>query len=127
MLKNFRGFLSLNKKLEDLQQELYHCILSKPSTDPYKCITLVRKGSNTETKVDPDLLLPCVHAMGVPVDDIETIKATLWREVKTSDWESFEILTRRGAVIQEIRFRYLAGCSPVIHDMIEQERLIKLR
>ena len=127
LLKNFRVFLSLKKKLEDLQQEFYHCILARPSTDSDNCITLVRKSLFpffNKTKVGADFLLPCVHASGVPVDNIETIKATLWREVTTSDWESFKILTRGGAVIQEIQGD--AHYSPVIHQLIEQGKLLKL-
>ena len=127
LLGNFRVFLSLKKKLEDLQQEFYHCILARPSTDSDNCITLVRKSLFpffNKTKVGADFLLPCVHASGVPVDDIETIKARLWT-VTTSDWESFNILTTRGAVIQEILG--WAHYSPVIHQLIEQKKLLKLR
>ena len=128
LLKNFRDFLSLAKTLEDLQQELYQCILAKPSTYSLNCITLVRKGLlpffNKE-KTDRDLILPCVLASGVPVKDIKTIKAKLWEATTTSDWESFDILTRGGAVIEEIRG--YAVYSPVIHEMIKQGKLLKLR
>ena len=137
-LKNFQDFLSLKNKLEDLQQEVYQSVLAKsvkPSTiDSY--ITLVRKGLlkifNTE-KADPDLLLPCVLASGVPVKDIMTIKAKLWKKVTRSDWESFDILTREGAVIQEIneetwgQGHYGTAYSSVIHEMIKQGKLLKAR
>ena len=130
LLKNFRDFLSLQKTVETLQQELYHCILAKPSTNSDKRITVIRKGLftffNTEIVVFPDLLLPCVLASGVPVKDSNTIKAKL-REVTTSDWESFDILTRGGAVIQEIECSLLAIYSPVIHEMIQQAKLFKFR
>ena len=131
LLKNFRDFLSLEKTVETLQQELYHCILAKPSTDSHNRITLVRKGLlsyfNTE-KTDRDLLLPCVLASRVPVKDIMTIKAKLWKKVTRSDWESFDILTREGAVIQEIDgWLYGAAYSPVIHEMIKQGKLLKAR
>ena len=57
LLKNFRDFLSLEKKLETLQQDLYHCILAKPSTDPRIPLSLSRKGLlpfvKTKTTVDP--------------------------------------------------------------------------
>ena len=131
LLKNFRDCLSLQKTVETLQQELYHCILAKPSTDSHNRITLVRKGLlsffNTE-KTDQDLLLPCVQASRVPVKDIKTIKAELWKKVTRSDWESFDILTREGAVIQEIDgWLYGAAYSPVIHEMIKQGKLLKAR
>ena len=132
LLRNFRGFLSLEKKLETLQQELYHCILAKPSTDLRKCITLksFRKGLlpfvKTKTIVDPDFLLPCVLASGVPVKNIKTIKVIL-NEVTTSNWVSFDILTREGAVIQEIKSWDGAAYSPVTLAMIQQGKLIKFR
>ena len=137
ILKNFRDFLSLEKTLEDLQQELYHCILAKPSTDQDNRITLVRKGlfpfSNKEI-VDPDLLLPCVLASGVPVKDIKTIKVKLTR-VEDWMWDVFSLLTSGGAVIEEIWCSPVsfsgvmtgAVYSPVIHEMIQQGKLLKLR
>ena len=122
--------------METLQQELYHCILAKPSTDSHNRITLVRKGLlsffNTE-KTDQDLLLPCVQASRVPVKDIKTIKAELWKKVTRSDWESFDILTREGAVIQKIneekwgQGHHGAAYSSVIHEMIKQGKLLKAR
>ena len=132
LLKNFRGFLSLEQQLETLQQELYHCILAKPSTDDEESITLksFKKGLlsfvKTKTIVDPDLLLPCVLASGVPVKNIKTIKVIL-NEVTTSNWVSFDILTREGAVIQEIKSWDGAAYSPVTLAMIQQGKLIKFR
>ena len=132
LLKNFRDFLSLEKKLETLQQDLYHSILARPSTDPEKCITLksFRKGLlpfvRTKTIVDGDLLLPCVLASGVPVKNIKTIKAQML-EIETSELESFRIMTIGGAVIQEIHWTYRGVYSPVIHEMIQEGKLPKLR
>ena len=76
--------------------------------------------------VDPDLLLPCVLASGVPVKNIKTIKVIL-NEVTTSNWVSFDILTREGAVIQEIKSWDGAAYSPVTLAMIQQGKLIKFR
>ena len=132
LLKNFRDFLSLEKNLETLQQDLYHCVLAKPSTDLLKCITLksFRKGLlpfvKTKTIVDPDFLLPCVLASGVPVKNIKTITAQL-KFITTSDWESFRIMTRGGAVIQEIRCTIEADYSPTIREMIQEGKLLKFR
>ena len=132
LLKNFRGFLSLEKKLETLQQDLYHCILAKSSTDLQECITLksFRKGPlpfvKTKTMIDPVLLLPCVLASGVPLRNIKTIKAQL-HAVTTSDWESFRIMTRGGAVIQEISWDSMGVYSPTIHEMIQEGKLLQFR
>ena len=81
--------------------------------------------AKTKTIVDPDLLLPCVLASGVPVKNIKTITAQL--KVTTSDWESFRIMTRGGAVIQEIQCWDLADYSPTIHEMIQEGKLLKFR
>ena len=128
LLKNFRDFLSLEKKLETLQQELYHCILAKPL--PYSFHTTLVRNSflpfvKTKTRVDPALLLPCNLASGVPVKDIQTIKAEM-HGVTESDWESFDILTREGAVIREI-WTVGAAYSPVIQEIMKQGKLLKLR
>ena len=134
LVKNFQGFLSLKNKLEDLQQEVYQSVLAKsvkPSTDTDSYITL-GKGLlpyfNTET-VDANSLLPCVLVSGVPVKDIKTIKAKLRGVTTSSDWESFKILTNGGAVIQEIECGYDFGSAapPVLQEMIQQKKLLKLR
>ena len=113
LLRNFRDFLSLEKKPETLQQELYQYILAKSSTKSnsltksFKHITLFRKGPLsyfTTEKADPDLLLPCVLASGVPVKNIKRITAQP-KNITTSNWESFRIMTRGGAVIQKIKCR----------------------
>ena len=132
LLKNFQGFLSLEQQLETLQQDLYHCILAKPSTYPEKCITLksFRKGLlpfvKIKTIVDPDLLLPCVLASGVPVKDIKTITDQLV-DITTSDWESFRIMTRGGAVIQKIQCSRWTDYSSTIREMIQEGKLLKFR
>ena len=130
LLKNFRDFLSLEEKPETLQQELYQYILAKFSTKSYYRITLFRKGLlpfvKTKTIVDPVLLLPCVLASGVPVKNIKTITAQL-KVITTSDWESFRIMTRGGAVIQEIQCSRWADYSPTIREMIQDGKLLKFR
>ena len=130
LLKNFRDFLSLEKKLEDLQQELYQYILAQPPVNPKNCITFTRKGLLSffmTEKAVPDLLLPCVLASGVPIKDIKTITAQLrGGEVTTPDWESLNILTGGGAVIQELECS-AALYSPVIQEIIKQGKLLNLR
>ena len=91
----------------------------------------LRKGSlpffKTKTRIDSTLLLPPVLAAGVPVKDMKTIRASLV-EVTTSDWDCFHILTTHGAIIKEIiGYSGATHYSPVIHEMIEQGTLLKLR
>ena len=84
-------------------------------------ITLGRKDLlpfvKIKTVVDPVLLLNCVLASGVPFKDIKTIKAKVL-DTTTSNWESFDILTRGGAVIQELETSG-AEYSPVIQEIIK--------
>ena len=82
--------------------------------------------AKTKTIVDPDLLLPCVLDSGVPVRNIKTITAQL-KYITTSDWESFRIMTRGGAVIQEIQCNAEADYSPTIHEMIQEGKLQEFR
>ena len=97
--------------------------------------------AKTKTIVDPDLLLPCVLDSGVPVRNIKTITAQL-EDTTMSDWESFRIMTRGGAVIQEIQtggtvlssaeeikygHRFVADYSPTILEMIQEGKLLNLR
>ena len=91
-------------------------------------ITLGRKDLlpfvKIKTVVDPVLLLNCVLASGVPFKDIKTIKAKVL-DTTTSNWESFDILTRGGAVIQEIQGEYRADYSPTIREMIQEGKLFR--
>ena len=136
LLKNFQDFLSLKKTPEDLQQNLYDCILRTDLLKPplfEGSITLVRKGlipfhNRKTTVLHLNILLPCVLASGVPVKDIKTIKVKM-RRIGESYWEAFNILTRGGAVIEEIHVEdgYVADYSPVIQEMIKGGKLLKLR
>ena len=134
-MRNFQEFLSLKKKLECVQQELYHCLLAKPSTYCSSCITVVRKGLlqvfpffKSETRISPDLLLPCVLASGVPAKEIKIIKVTS-KKITTSDWVALDILTTGGTVIQEVQSSGCDGAeySPLIYKMMKQGKLLEFR
>ena len=125
MLKNFHNFLSLKKsEHDDRQQDLYTAVLSRPVTDRYDIITLTRT-DNTEVKVDPEPLLSCVRGSRIPIRDIKTITATPWK-VADWMWDVFSLLTSGGAVIQVIQCGW-AVHSPVIPELIQQGKLLKLR
>ena len=145
LLKNFQDFLSLKKTPEDLQQNLYDfflrtVFLKRPLFDG--SITLVRKGlipfhNRKTTVLHLNILLPCVLASGVPVKDIKTINVKMGTigeslfspPIGESYWEALNILTRGGAVIEEIHVEdgYVADYSPVIQEMIKGGKLLKLR
>ena len=48
-------------------------------------------------------------------------------EIETSELESFRIMTRGGAVIQEIQCNDVADYSPTIREMIQEGKLLKFR
>ena len=133
MLNNFHKFLSLKKsEHDDRQQDLYTAVLCRPVTDRDNDIITLTRSDNTEVKVDPEPLLSCVRGSRIPIRDIKTIKADLYK-VKEWQWDVFSILTSGGTVIQEIKCRSelfdrgVVHYSPVIHELIQEGKLLKLR
>ena len=128
LLNNFQRFLKLKKsEHDDRQQDLYTAVTCRPLTDEVDTITLTRT-DNTEVKVDSEPLLSCVRGSRIPIRDIERIKAEPWDMVHWMRvWEAFSILTSGGAVIQEIHCGYGVTYSPVIPELIQQGKLLKLR
>ena len=134
MLNNFQRFLKLKKsEHDDRQQDLYTAVTCRPLTDErYRysgTITLTRT-DNTEVTVYYEPLLYCVRGSRIPIRDIKTIKARLGNYgnlgVKDWMWDVFSLLTSGEAVIQEIDCS-TSDYSPVIHEMIQQGKLLKLR
>ena len=121
------------KSPHDLRQQLYSAILSRPADDDERnVITLTEVSTTTdekeiqdevEIKVPKSPLIECVRE--TEINNIETIEAEL-EKVTESDWESFNIMTRGGAVIQEIQCDW-TYYSPLIPEMIEEGKLVKLR
>ena len=134
LLQNFQRNILKVKSPHDLRQQLYSAILSRPARlNDYDVITLTKVSTTTyekeiqdqvEIKVPKSPLIECVRE--TEINNIKTIEAQLY-EVTESDWESFNIMTRGGAVIQEIQCRYDVDYSPLIPEMIEEGKLVKLR
>ena len=128
-MNNFQRFLKLKKsEHDDRQQDLYTAVTCRPLGYLPYTITLTRT-DNTEVKVDQEPLLSCVRGSRIPIRDIKTIKADLER-LKEWVWDVFSLLTSGGAVIEDIYcsiFFYRADYSPVIHEMIQQGKLLKFR
>ena len=137
MLNNFQRFLKLKKsEHDDRQQDLYTAVTCRPLKDEDYTITLTRT-DNTEVKVDQEPLLSCVRGSRIPIKDIKTIKAKLER-VEDWMWDVFSLITSLGAVIERIHCNHWGDYleenypgtvvySPVIHEMIEQGKLLRLR
>ena len=124
-MNNFQRFLKLKKsEHDDRQQDLYTAVTCRSVSDEDDTITLTRT-DNTEVKVDSEPLLSCVRGSRIPIRDIKTIKAKL-KGVEDWMWDVFSLQTSGGAVIQEIHCSE-AVYSPVIHEMIQQGKLLKLR
>ena len=125
MLNNFQRFLKLKKsEHDDRQQDLYTAVTCRPLKDEHDTITLTRT-DNKEVEVAAEPLLSCVRGSRIPIRDIKTIKAKLF-SVEDWMWDVFSLLTSGGAVIQEIQC-VEADYSPVIHEMIQQGKLLMLR
>ena len=131
------------KSPHDLRQQLYSAILSRPAGDDDRDVITLTKVSTTtdekeiqdevEIKVPKSPLIECVRE--TEINNIKTIEVQLRSsssyKVTESNWESFNIMTRGGAVIQEIQSRYggviWTDYSPLIPEMIEEGKLVKLR
>ena len=133
LLQNFQRNILKVKSPHDLRQQLYSVILSRPHK--YGSITLTKVSTPTdekeiqdqvEIKVPKSPLIECVRE--TEINNIKSIESELYK-VTDSDWESFNIMTRGGAVIQEIQSFFYDDVyySPLIPEMIEEGKLVKLR
>ena len=136
ILRNFRSHvLNVNSPKETVQQ-LYDSITVIEKTvpepkprDPEHDLTLIDR-NNTEIMVYPDTLLSCVRGSTLPIENITTIKAHMGT-INESQWESFKIMTSGDAIIKEIIVTdYVLGesmFSPVIYELIQQQKLLMFR
>ena len=87
------------KSGEELQQRVYNAVLRRPIEDRYYDILTLTLFNNTEIKTHPLLLLDCITASGVPLNNIKKIQARL-SLITEKDWEAFHIQTLTGTVLQ---------------------------
>ena len=126
LTKNFHRLLKLKKSNDDCQQDLYKAVIGKREDEDEDYSMTFTLTDNTEVTLHPGPLLSCVSASKIPIRNIKTIKKATLAEVTTSDWNVVKILTREGAVIEELKC-YSAAYSPVIQEMIHQGKIKKLR
>ena len=140
-LENFRRVLNV-KSVEDLQQQVYSAVLSRPSDSEYDVITLTQvstkvvprrifwkrtKQKEVEIKVDKNPLLSTIQASGVPISNIKVIKAEC-DEVTEADWETFNIQAASGTLLEiEASGWRGAAYSPLILEMLQSYKLRKFR
>ena len=128
LLQNFLRHVLKMKSGEELQQRVYNAVLIKPIENEYNVLTLTRL-NNTEIKTNPSLLLDCISASGVPLNNIKKIQARLYY-ISEKDWEAFNIQTLTGTALQVqvgggvfSRVSY----SPRIYEMLQSSRLTEFR
>ena len=126
LLHNFcRHVLSI-KSSENLIQKFYCVLLSRPAESKYDVITL-KLQNKTEFTIDPKPLLQCLHNFGIPIQNIQELKAQC-HEVTEEDWEAFYIQTGSGTIldIQQTGYRG-AAYSPRILEMLQSHTLRNFR
>ena len=136
LLRNFLRHVLEMKSGEELQQPVYNAVLRRPIEDENEeisqhlsvfgqnslTLTLL---NNTEIKIDSRLLMKCITASGVPLNNIKKIQARL-DEISEKDWEAFHIQTLTGTVLQ-VQVGYEADYSPRIYEMLQSSRLTQFR
>ena len=127
LLLNFLGHVLKMKSGEKLLQRVYNAVLRKPIEDEDNVLTLTLL-NNTEIKIYSTLLLDCVTASRVPLNNIKEIQARL-EEISEKDWEAFNIQTLTGSVLQvQVVGRYSdVAYSPRIYEMLQSSRLTQFR
>ena len=111
------------KSSENLVEQVYSVLRSKPSEDEYDVITLTLH-NNTEVTIDSQPFLQCLRNCGIPLNNIQELK-TKCREVTEEDWEAFYIQTGGGTIL-DINIRY-AAYSPRILEMLQSHTLRNFR
>ena len=113
------------KSGEELQQRIYNAVLRRTTKGGYNILTLTLLNNN-EVKIDPWLLLDCISASRVPLNNIKEIQARLL-EISEKDWEAFYIQTLTGTELQVPSDHYFAPYSPRIYEMLQSSRLTQFR
>ena len=124
LLRNFLRHVLEMKSGEELQQRVYNAVLRRPTKDKNNVLTLTLL-NNTEIKIDASLLLDCISASGVPLNNIKKIQASL-NKISEKDWEAFHIQTLTGTELQ-VAYHPGAYYSPRIYEMLQSSRLTQLR
>ena len=124
LLRNFLRHVLKMKSGEELQQRVYNVVLRRTMEDDYYVLTL-RLLNNDEINIYQTLLLDCITASGVPLNNIKEIQARM-NDTSEKDWEAFHIQTLTGTVLQ-VQSNYRAHYSPRIYQMLQSSRLTQFR
>ena len=128
------------KSGEELQQQLYSAVLARQKDGDGDVLTLTTH-DNTEFQVEPEPLLSCLRASGLPVNNIKTVRAEL-KKISDAEWDSLYVQAGQGSDTElEVTVRgyfdyYGYGVcvdegwvdySPRISEMLRSARLTKFR
>ena len=116
------------KSSENLVEQVYSVFLSRPLEDRRYVITLTLY-NNTEVTIDSQPFLPCLRSCGIPLNNIQELKARFW-EVTEEDWEAFYIQTGSGTILdiqQQGSYSDSAAYSPRILEMLQSHTLRNFR
>ena len=127
LLNNFCRHVLSMKSSENLVEQVYSVLRSKPSEDEYDVITLTLH-NNTEVTIDSQPFLQCLRNCGIPLNNIQELK-TKCREVTEEDWEAFYIQTGSGTIldIEQIDYGDSVYYSPRILEMLQSHTLRNFR
>ena len=131
LLRNFLHHVLEVKSGEELQQRVYNAVLRRPIEDFSLSVLTLTLLNNTEIKIDSRLLLNCITASGVHLNNIKEIQANLkgvsanLKGVSEKDWEAFHIQTLTGSALQAGALG--ADYSPRIYEMLQSSRLTQFR
>ena len=115
------------KSGEELQQQLYSAIMTRQKDGDGDVLTLANH--NTEVQVDPEPLLSCLRASGLPVTNIKTVRAKL-NGISETQWDSLYVQAGQGSDTElEVTDSSYSGASfsPRISEMLQSSRLTKFR
>ena len=131
LLENFRNCFGLSgDSSDDLMQQLYSSLMTRNLKDPEYHIALVKHKFlpllKSKIKINPNPLLDCITASGVPLNNIKKIQARL-NKISEKDWEALHIQTLTGTVLQVQAGLLGADYSPRIYEMLQSSRLTQFR
>ena len=128
LLHNFCRHVLSMKSSENLVEQVYSVLRSKPSEDEYDVITLTLH-NNTEVTIGSYPFLQCFSNCGIPLNNIQELKAECSR-VTEEDWEAFYIQTGSGTILdikQRGPIHDSAAYSPRILEMLQSHTLRNFR
>ena len=128
LLHNFCRHVLSMKSSENLVEQVYSVLLSRPAEDEDNVITLTLHNS-TEVTIGSQPFLQCLRNCGIPLNNIKELKAKCWT-VTEEDWEALYIQTGSGTIldIKQIGNK-LGGAaySPRILEMLQSHTLRNFR